>query len=47
MKYWYATFIDECPLCGLVKKWRERVYEREASGVFVRQALCGDHGMDP
>lgn len=25
MKYWYITYIDECPVCGCLNKWKERV----------------------
>lgn len=25
-KYWYMTYIHECPLCGRSDRWRERMY---------------------
>jgi len=36
-KYWYVTYIDECPVCGRSDKWRERVYEKPDSPIHYEQ----------
>lgn len=42
-KYWYKTTIYSCVLCGHEKKYRERVYDKEQSGIEWNDDACGNH----
>ena len=43
IKYWYSTKIEECVLCGRQRKSRERVYDKEKSGLKLSQFACHEH----
>ena len=36
MKYWYKTFIEECPVCGGTKKWKMRVIGKKPKNAYKR-----------
>ena len=44
-KYWYATYIEACVLCGREKKIRERVYIKKERGIHYTEFACGEHFM--
>ena len=44
-KYWYATDVYTCVLCGKEKRYKERVYnESEKTTKYIDDA-CGEHFM--
>ena len=44
-KYWYATDVYTCVLCGIEKRYKERVYnESEKTTKYIEEA-CGEHFM--
>ena len=46
-KYWYVTYIDECPVCGSGDTYRERVYEKPKSSIVFSQSYdwCLEYGF--
>ena len=44
-KYWYELYIQECPVCGQTRKYRERRYtKRPIDGtkrIHFEQFWCG------
>jgi hypothetical protein len=44
-KYWYATDVYTCVLCGREKRYKQRVYnESEKETKYIDEA-CGEHFM--
>ena len=42
-KYWYRTEIRSCVLCGVEKKGRHRVYNKENKGLHIYDDACAQH----
>jgi hypothetical protein len=42
-KYWYRDDIEVCVLCGREIHNKERVYDKKQSGVYWKDAACGEH----
>jgi hypothetical protein len=36
MKIWYKTFIEECPVCGATRKWKQRMKGSKPKSAFKR-----------
>jgi hypothetical protein len=42
-KYWYATDVYACVLCGKEQKYRGRVYDESQKGIKWHDDLCWGH----
>ena len=42
-KYWYATDVYTCVLCGREKRYKERVYNESEKGTKYIDEACGEH----
>ena len=44
-KYWYATDVYTCVLCGHEEKYKGKVYNKEEAGTRYFDEACGTHFM--
>lgn len=44
-KYWYATDVYTCVLCGKIKQYKERVYNESEKGTNYIDCACSEHFM--
>ncbi len=44
-KYWYATDVYCCVLCGRETKYRQRVYNENEKGIEWHDDVCWEHKL--
>ena len=42
-KYWYRDNVDVCVLCGKETHNKERVYNENEKGTFLKECVCWGH----